>query len=94
MAQALVPYPQYGYIFNNFEGSGTAYYQGLQAQLEKRFTKGLSFLAGYTLSSEYNNTSSGFTSFISNGSQQIQPETGMVSDQRCSGQDLQGQWYL
>lgn len=66
VAQALVPYPQYGYIFNNFEGDGTSYYQSMQLQVEKRFTQGLAFLASYTLSSEYNNTSSGFTSFISN----------------------------
>lgn len=66
VAQSLVPYPQYGYVFNNFEGSGTAYYQSLQGQLEKRFSQGLSFLAAYTLAREFNNTSSGFTSFISN----------------------------
>jgi hypothetical protein len=66
LAQALVPYPQYGFIFNNFEGYGTAYYQSAQIQLEKRFKHGLSFLAGYTLAREYNNTSSGFTSFIAN----------------------------
>jgi len=66
VAQALVPYPQYGKIFNNFEGSGSVFYQALQLQLEKRFTQGLSFLAGYTLASEYNNTNSGFTSFVDN----------------------------
>lgn len=66
VAQALVPYPQYGYLFNNFEGDGTAFYNSLQVQLEKRLTNGLSFLAGYTLQREYNNTSSGFTSFIAN----------------------------
>lgn len=66
VAQALVPFPQYGYIFNNFEGSGSDLYNSAQLQLEKRFTNGLSFLAGYTLASEYNNTSSGFTSFIAN----------------------------
>ncbi|MDI3253361.1 MAG: TonB-dependent receptor [Bacillota bacterium] len=66
VAQALVPYPQYGFIFNNFEGYGTAYYQSAQLQVEKRFTHGLAFLAGYTIAREYNNTSSGFTSFISN----------------------------
>jgi hypothetical protein len=66
VAQALVPYPQYGFIFNNFEGFGTAYYQGFQVQAEKRFTRGLAFLTSYTLAREYNNTSSGFTSFISN----------------------------
>jgi hypothetical protein len=66
VAQSLVPYPQYGYIFNNFEHDGTSSYESMQLQLEKRFTQGLSFLAGYTLSSEYNNTSGGFTSFIAN----------------------------
>lgn len=63
VAQALTPYPQYSYIFNNFEGSGTTYYEGMQLQVEKRFTNGLAFLAGYTLSRLMDNTSSGFTSF-------------------------------
>jgi hypothetical protein len=66
LAQALVPFPQYGYLFNNFEGAGTAFYNSLQIQVEKRLSNGLSFLAGYTLQREYNNTSSGFTSFIAN----------------------------
>lgn len=66
VAQAMVPYPQYGYLFNNFEGDGTAFYNSLQVQVEKRLSSGLSFLAGYTLQREYNNTSSGFSSFIAN----------------------------
>jgi hypothetical protein len=67
VAQALVPFPQYSYIFNNFEGYGTTYYQGAQIEIEKRFTNGLSFLAGYTLSRLMDNTSSGFSSFTSGG---------------------------
>lgn len=67
VGQALGPYPQYSKIFNNFEGSGTTYYQGLQVQVEKRFTNGLSFLAGYTLSRLMDNTSSGFSSFTAGG---------------------------
>lgn len=67
VGQALGPYPQYSYIFNNFEGFGTTYYQSLQVQAEKRFTNGLSFLAGWTLSRQYDNTSSGFGSFTSGG---------------------------
>ena len=67
LAQALVPYPQYSYIFNNFEGSGTTYYQAAQIEVEKRFTNGLSFLAGYTLSHLMDNTSSGFSSFTAGG---------------------------
>jgi hypothetical protein len=63
VGQSLSPYPQYSYIYNNFEAFGTTYYQGLQFQAEKRFTNGLSFLAGYTLSRLWDNTSSGFSSF-------------------------------
>lgn len=67
VAQALVPYPQYSNIFNNFEGYGTTYYQGAQIEVEKRWSNGLSFLAGYTLSRLMDNTSSGFSSFTSGG---------------------------
>lgn len=67
VGQALGPFPQYSYVFNNFEGSGTTYYQGMQIEVEKRFTNGLSFLAGYTLSRLMDNTSSGFSSFTSGG---------------------------
>lgn len=67
VAQALVPFPQYSYIFNNFEGFGTTYYQGAQIEIEKRFSDGLSFLSGYTLSRLMDNTSSGFSSFTSGG---------------------------
>jgi hypothetical protein len=67
VAQALTPYPQYSNIFNNFEAMGTTYYQAAQIEIEKRFTNGLSFLAGYTLSHSMDNTSSGFSSFTSGG---------------------------
>jgi hypothetical protein len=67
VAQALVPYPQYSNIFNNFEGFGTTYYQSAQIEIEKRFSDGLSFLAGYTLSHLMDNTNSGFSSFTSGG---------------------------
>jgi hypothetical protein len=63
VGQSLTPFPQYSYVFNNFEGSGTTYYQGAQIEVEKRFTNGLAFLAGYTLSRLWDNTSSGFSSF-------------------------------
>jgi hypothetical protein len=67
VGQALGPFPQYSKVFNNIEGSGTTYYEGLQVQVEKRFTNGLSFLAGYTLSRLMDNTSSGFSSFTAGG---------------------------
>ena len=63
VAQALTPFPQYTNIFNNFEAKGTTYYQSLQVEVDKRFSNGLSFLAGYTLSRLWDNTNSGFSSF-------------------------------
>jgi hypothetical protein len=63
VAQALRPYPQYSNIMNNFEGSGTTHYEAAQIEIEKRFSDGLSFLAGYTLSHSMDNISSGFQSF-------------------------------
>jgi Carboxypeptidase regulatory-like domain len=67
VGQALGPYPQYSKVFNNFEGSGTTYYEGMQLEVEKRFTNGLGFLAGWTLSRLMDNTSSGFSSFANGG---------------------------
>lgn len=64
--QALRPYPQYAGIFNNFDMTGSSLYHGMQLQLEKRYTNGLSFLVSYTLSRMMSNTNSGFTSFVSN----------------------------
>lgn len=61
--QALRPYPQYSDIFNNFDMNGSALYQAMQLQVEKRYTSGLSFLVSYSLSKMMSNTSSGFTSF-------------------------------
>ena len=61
--QALMPYPQYASIFNNFDDAGASLYNSLQVQLEKRYTTGLSFLVSYTLSRMMSNTNSGFTSF-------------------------------
>ncbi len=63
--QALRPYPQYSDIFNNFDMTGSALYNALQVQVEKRYTNGLSFLVSYNLSKMMSNTNSGFTSFAS-----------------------------
>jgi hypothetical protein len=64
--QALRPYPQFASIFNNFDNSGSALYNAMQVQVEKRYSTGLSFLVSYTLSRMMSNTNSGFTSFVSN----------------------------
>jgi len=63
--QALRPYPQFSGIFNNFDMTGSALYNAMQIQLQKRYTNGLSFLVSYNLSKMMSNTNSGFTSFVS-----------------------------
>jgi Carboxypeptidase regulatory-like domain len=64
--QALRPYPQFANIFDNFDDSGSSLYNALQVQLEKRFSKGLSFLVTYNLSKMMSSSNSGFTSFVAN----------------------------
>ena len=63
VSQALVPYPQYSGIFNNFDNTGSSLYNAMQITLEKRYSQGLSFLVSYNLSMMMSNTSSGFSSF-------------------------------
>jgi len=69
--QAVLPYPMYtpsgscGGLCNNFDMSGTAYYNALQVQGQKRFTSGVSFLVSYTLSKTMSNTDTGFSTFNS-----------------------------
>jgi len=69
LSQALLPYPQFnpsescGGICNNFDTNGTAFYNALQVQTQKRFSGGLSFLVAYTLSKTMSNTDTGFSTF-------------------------------
>jgi hypothetical protein len=61
--QAVRPFPQIFGVTNNFDLSGIDNYKALQAQIQKRFSSGLSFLAAYTLSKTLANTDSGFSTF-------------------------------
>ncbi len=47
--QGRRPYPQFA-AMNTVTSSGESHYDGLEARLERRFSRGLSFLASYTLS--------------------------------------------
>jgi hypothetical protein len=64
--QALIPFPQYSDIYNTYETEGTAFYNGLQAQAEKRFSNGLSYLADLTLSKTLSTEAVGATLYQSN----------------------------
>lgn len=65
VARALSPFPQYNRVYNNFDQTGAATYNGLQISVEKRFSDGLSFLTSYTLSRSMSNVDSGFSTFAS-----------------------------
>jgi hypothetical protein len=69
LPQALLPFPMYnpsesgGGLFNPFDTNGTAFYNSMQVQTQKRFSSGLSFLVAYTLSKTMSNTDTGFSVF-------------------------------
>jgi len=61
--QAIRPFPQFFGMSDNFDLSGIDNYNALQAQLQRRFSSGLSFLVAYTVSKTMSNTDSGFSTF-------------------------------
>jgi hypothetical protein len=67
LEQALAPYPQFGGYFPTYEMDGTAFYNALQVQGEKRFAGGLSYLANFTLARIDANTAVGSSPFSPNG---------------------------
>lgn len=48
VAQALRPFPQYGYVRNQLESQGQSWYNALNLRLDRRFSRGLQFGANYT----------------------------------------------
>jgi hypothetical protein len=68
VAQALRPFPQYTNIYNAAQPIGDMTYNALQMKVQKRFSKGLSFLVSYTLSKTITDTDQGgYSAFSSAG---------------------------
>ena len=67
LEQALTPYPQFGGYFPVYELDGTAFYNSLQVQAEKRFMGGLSYLTSLTVSRLDANTAIGSGPYSPNG---------------------------
>ncbi len=65
--QALTPFPQFGEYYPLYELDGTAFYNALQVQGEKRFSNGLSYLASLTLSRNTANAVTGSAQRAPNG---------------------------
>jgi hypothetical protein len=67
LEQALTPYPQFGGFFPVYEMDGTAFYNAFQAQAEKRFAGGISYLGSLTLARLDANTAIGSSPDSPNG---------------------------
>lgn len=80
--QALEPYPQFASFGNNYEHDGTAFYNALQVQGEKRFSNGLSYMADLTLARNMANTATGSPIFSPNGENSVneKPEYAVASN--------------
>jgi hypothetical protein len=95
--QSLKPFPQYSNVSNNFEGSGTVFYNGVQAELEKRYTNGLAFLYSLTVArTESNNdfgNQSGFGADAMDKYRQSQ-EYGVASSDQKYNTKLSGTYEL
>ena len=61
--QSLAPFPQYAEFQNNYEVDGSAFFNALQVQGEKRFSHGLSYLANFMFSRDTSNTNTGSAIF-------------------------------
>jgi hypothetical protein len=73
LEQALTPDPQFAGYFPVYEMDGTAFYNALQSQAEKRFTNGLSYLANLTISRLEANTAIGSGPYQPNGMNAYNP---------------------
>ena len=78
LEQALTPYPQLGAYFPAYELDGTSFYNAVQAQGEKRFSNGLSYLADLTLARNTANGSVASTPQTFNGLNAYNPRPEYV----------------
>ena len=84
VARALSPFPQYNYVYNNFDNTGSVTYSGLQLSLEKRLSNGLSFLTSYTLSRTLGNVDTAFGTFAA----QSENKYNQYPEYTVSGSDI------
>ncbi|MBZ5563171.1 MAG: carboxypeptidase regulatory-like domain-containing protein [Acidobacteriia bacterium] len=77
ISQAILRYPQFGQIVNNFPNFGNSTYHALQATVRKRGGHGLNFIASYTWSKTLTNTDGalyGYSGYYYNGQDYYNPK--------------------
>jgi Carboxypeptidase regulatory-like domain len=94
--QALKPFPQYASVMNEFEGSGTVFYNGMQTQLEKRYTNGLAFLSSLTIARTLSNNDGGNGAFAASSMDKYRQsqEWGVASSDQKYNVKLSGTYEL
>jgi len=73
LEQSLTPYPQFGGYFPVYELDGTAFFNSLQVQAQKRFTGGVSYLANVTFGTNTANNAVGSSPWSWNGENAYNP---------------------
>jgi hypothetical protein len=88
IAQALRPFPQYGYLYMDvLQNIGQSTYQSLQATLERRFSGGLSLQASFTWAKDITDADS-ILPGINAGITQIQDPGNLRNEKALSSQDI------
>lgn len=82
--QLLRPFPQYASVIADFPSLGNAQYHSLQMKFEKRFTKGISFLAAFTAAKSINDASQDMYGPVSG----IQDPTNLRMERSLDPQDV------
>ncbi len=63
VARALLPFPQYGYVGNNYDLNSSTAYDALEVQVQKQSRSGFNILASYVWSKSLGNADQGFSAF-------------------------------
>ncbi len=87
------PYPGYGTV-SMVESSGNSIYHGLLLKAEKRFSRGLSFLASYTFSKAIEDSGSPALDSTSAGSDQPQDPRNLRAERGLSPHDVRNRFIV
>jgi hypothetical protein len=82
--QLLRPFPQYTNVIADFPSLGNSQYHSLQMKFEKRFSKGISFLAAFTAAKSINDASQDMYGPVSG----IQDPTNLRMERSLDPQDV------
>jgi hypothetical protein len=92
--QLLRPYPQYAAVTSKFRPTGNSLYHAFTLRLEKRFSRGLSFLLSYTAAKMIDDSGFGSTLDAINGTTARQDAYDRKADRAVSSEDISSRLAL